>query len=143
MLWFIITKFYQLAYKDSVKITGKELEALELRRKQAVEKNQDITQLDSYIEDIKENINYVQEIIAETQHNVMDIEKNLDPADTAGLEQIIASVYDVEEAKYIIQKLYNMTLAQSHAVAQRDAKLRENEANLAEVSKILHWVTIL
>lgn len=109
-----------------------------MRRKQAVEKNQDITQLDSYIEDIKENINYVQEIIAETQHNVMDIEKNLDPADTAGLEQIIASVYDVEEAKYIIQKLYNMTLAQSHAVAQRDAKLRENEANLAEVSKILH-----
>lgn len=114
---------------------GKELEALELRRKQAVEKNQDITQLDSYIEDIKENINYVQEIIAETQHNVMDIEKNLDPADTAGLEQIIASVYDVEEAKYIIQKLYNMTLAQSHAVAQRDAKLRENEANLAELQQ--------
>ncbi|KAL1492724.1 hypothetical protein ABEB36_010938 [Hypothenemus hampei] len=114
---------------------GKELEILEVRRRQAVEKDQDITQLDSYIEDIKENINYVQEIIAETQHNVIDIEKTLDPADTAGLEQIVASVYDVEEAKYIIQKLYNMTLAQSHAVAQRDAKLRENEANLVELQQ--------
>lgn len=114
-------------------IAGRELDILEERRKQAVQKDQDITQLDSYIEDIKENINYVQEIIAETQHNVIDIEKTLDPADTAGLDQIVAAVYDVDEAKYIIQKLYNMTLAQSHAVAQRDAKLRENEANLAEV----------
>ncbi|XP_050314034.1 kinesin-like protein KIF21A [Anthonomus grandis grandis] len=114
---------------------GKELEILEERRKIAVQKDQDIMQLDSYIEDIKENINYVQEIIAETQQNVIDIEKNLDPADTAGLEQIVASVYDIGEAKYIIQKLYNMTLAQSHAVAQRDAKLRENEANLVELQQ--------
>ncbi|KAF7287736.1 hypothetical protein GWI33_003374 [Rhynchophorus ferrugineus] len=114
---------------------GRELEILEERRNQAVEKGQDITQLDSYIEDIKENINYVQETISETQHNVMDIEKTQDPADTAGLEQIVASVYDVDEAKYIIEKLYNMTLAQSHAVAQRDAKLRENEANLTELQQ--------
>lgn len=114
---------------------GRELEILEERRKQGVEKGQDIMQLDSYIEDIKENINYVQETITETQHNVMDIEKTLDPADTAGLEQIVESIFDVNEAKYIIQKLYNMTLAQSHAVAQRDAKLRENEANLAELQQ--------
>ncbi|XP_030748520.1 kinesin-like protein KIF21A [Sitophilus oryzae] len=114
---------------------GRELEILEERRNQAIQKGQDITQLDSYIEDIKENINYVQETISETQHNVMDIEKTQDPADTAGLEQIIATVYDVDEARYIIQKLYNMTLAQSHSVAQRDAKLRENEANLAELQQ--------
>ncbi|XP_066152733.1 kinesin-like protein KIF21A [Euwallacea fornicatus] len=122
-------------FLEKRKALGKELEVLEERRKQAVHKDHDIIQLDSYIEDIKENINYVQEIISETQHNVMDIEKTLDPADTADLDQIVASVYDVDEAKYIIQKLYNMTLAQSHSVAQRDAKLRENEANMAELQQ--------
>lgn len=113
---------------------GKELEALEKRREQAVAKNQDTTQLDSYIEDIKENINYVQETISETQHNVIEIEETQDTSGNLDLQQIVTSIYDIDEAKYIIEKLYNMTLSQSHSVAQRDAKLKESEATLAEVS---------
>lgn len=109
------------------------MEALEERRKQVTDKNQDLTQLDSYIEDVKENINYVQETIAETQHNVMEIEENQESNENADLEQIVTAIFDIDEAKYIIQKLYTMTLSQSHAVAQRDAKLKENEATLAEV----------
>nr|XP_023024328.1 kinesin-like protein KIF21A [Leptinotarsa decemlineata] len=116
-------------------VLGKELEGLEERRKQAFEKNHDTTQLDSYIEDIKENINYVQETIAEIQHNFMEIEETQDPNEDTDLQQIITTIYDIEEAKYMIQKLYNMTLSQSHAVAQRDAKLRENEATLAELQQ--------
>ncbi|XP_060515980.1 kinesin-like protein KIF21A isoform X2 [Cylas formicarius] len=122
-------------FLEKREVLGRELEILEERRKHAIQKGQDTMQLDSYIEDIKENINFVQETIAETQHNVMDIEKTQDPADTADLEQIVSSVHDVDEAKYIIQKLYNMTLSQSHAVAQRDAKLRESEATLAELQQ--------
>ncbi|XP_063914951.1 kinesin-like protein KIF21A isoform X1 [Zophobas morio] len=114
---------------------GKELEVLEERREQAVRKNQDVTQLDSYIEDIKENINYVQETISETQHNVMEIEETQDTNESAHLQNIIDTVCDIEEAKYLIQKLYNMTLSQSHAVAHRDAKLKENEATLAELKQ--------
>lgn len=110
------------------------MEALEKRREQVIAKNQDITQLDSYIEDIKENINYVQETISETQHNVIEIEETQDTSGNLDLQQIVTSIYDIEEAKYIIEKLYNMTLSQSHAVAQRDAKLKESEATLAEVS---------
>ncbi|XP_044257400.1 kinesin-like protein KIF21A [Tribolium madens] len=114
---------------------GKELEVLEERRQQAVQKNQDVTQLDSYIEDIKENINYVQETISETQRNVMEIEESQDTNESAHFQTIIDSVCDIEEAKYLIQKLFNMTLSQSHAVAQRDAKLKESEATLTELTQ--------
>lgn len=112
---------------------GKELDILLDRKKEAESKGQDTTQLDSYIEDVEENINYVQETISETQHNVMEIEETQDTNETADLQQILDTVYDIEEAKYIIQKLFSMTLSQSHAVAQRDAKLKEQETTLAEV----------
>ncbi|CAH1153425.1 unnamed protein product [Phaedon cochleariae] len=122
-------------FLEKREVLGKELEALEERRKQAVGRYQDTTQLDSYIEDIKENINYVQETISETQHNVMEIEETQDPHEDTDLQHIVTSLQDVDEAKYIIQKLYNMTLSQSHAVAQRDARLKENEATLAELQQ--------
>lgn len=113
----------------------KELEVLEGRRKLAIQKNLDITQLESYIEDINENINYVQEAIAETQHNVMEIEENQDNSDNQDLQNAIDTICDMEEAKYLIKKLYPMALSQSHAVAQRDAKLKENEATLQELKQ--------
>ncbi|KAL3289508.1 hypothetical protein HHI36_022925 [Cryptolaemus montrouzieri] len=112
---------------------GKELEVLEARRKQAIHKNQDLSQIDSYIEDIKENINYVQETIAETQHNVMEIEENQDNNDSQDLQHVVNTICDMDEAKYLIKKLYLMTLSQSHCVAQRDAKLKESEATLQEL----------
>lgn len=112
---------------------GKELDILLNRKKEAESKGQDTTQLDSYIEDVEENINYVQETISETQHNVMQIEETQDTNETADLQQIMDTVYNIEEAKYMIQKLFSMTLSQSHAVAQRDAKLKEQETTLAEV----------
>lgn len=114
---------------------GKELDILLERKREAEAKGQDTTQLDSYIEDVEENINYVQETISETQHNVMEIEETQDTNETADLQQILDTVYDIEEAKYIIQKLFSMTLSQSHAVAQRDAKLKEQDTTLAEVNK--------
>lgn len=122
-------------FLEKREVLGKELEALEERRKQAVEKNQDVTQLDSYIEDIKENINYVQETISETQHNVMAIEETEDASENHDLQQLVTTIYDIDEAKYIIHKLYNMTLSQNHAVAQRDARLKENEATLSELQQ--------
>ncbi|KAJ8951444.1 hypothetical protein NQ318_006873 [Aromia moschata] len=122
-------------FLEKREILGKELEALEQRREQAVVKNHDTMQLDSYIEDIKENINYVQETISETQHNVIEIEETQDTSGNVDLQQIVNSIYDIDEAKYIIEKLYNMTLSQSHAAAQRDAKLKESEATLVELQQ--------
>lgn len=112
---------------------GKELEILQERRKEAKLKGQDTTQLDSYIEDVEENINYVQETIAETQRNIMEIEETQDTNESADIQQIVDTVQDIHEAKYIIQKLFGMTLSQSHMVAQKDAKLKEHETTLDEV----------
>lgn len=122
-------------FLEKREILAKELEALEQRRKEALEKNQDVSQLDNYIEDVKENINYVQETISETQQNVMEIEETQDTNDGAELQAIVDSVYDIDEAKYIITKLYNMTLSQSHTVAHRDAKLKESEGTVAELEQ--------
>lgn len=113
---------------------GKELEILEERRKEAKLKGQDTTQLDSYIDDVKENINYVQEIIAETQRNIMEIEETQDTNESADIQQIVDTVQDIHEAKYMIQKLFCMTLSQSHMVAQKDAKLKEHETTMEEVA---------
>lgn len=112
---------------------GKELEVLHEKRQQALSRGQDIAQLASYIEDVEENINYAQEKIAETQHNVMEIEETQDNNDSNDIQLILDTVYDIEEAKYLIQKLFNMTLSQSHVASQKDAKLKENEATLTEV----------
>ncbi|CAH1965092.1 unnamed protein product [Acanthoscelides obtectus] len=125
-------------FLEKREVLGKELDALEQRRKEAVHKGQDTTQLDSYIEDVKENINFVQETISETQHNVMEIEESEDTNENSDLQQIISTIFDIDEAKYVIDKLYNMTLSQSHAVAQREAKLKENEATLQELQQENH-----
>lgn len=114
---------------------GKELEALNERKRQALEQNHDTQQLDSYIEDIKENLNYVQETINETQHNIIEIEETQDNHEATDIQQIVDTVYDIEEAKYLVQKLFGMTLSQSHAVAQRDARLKESEATLQELTQ--------
>lgn len=111
------------------------MEILHARRKQAIDKGQDTVQLESLIEDIKENINYVQETISETQRNVMDIEETEDSGETNRIQKTIDSLLDITEGKYLIEKLFGMTLSQSHAVAQRDAKLKESEATIAEVSQ--------
>lgn len=125
-------------FLEKRKVLGEELALLEEKRKQAVRENQDLTQIDSYIEDIKENINYTQEVIVETQKNVIDIEENQDTSIDSDLQNIVSSLSDVDESKYIIQKLYLMTLSQSHAVAQRDARLKETETTLEELKQENH-----
>ncbi|KAF5294861.1 hypothetical protein FQA39_LY00345 [Lamprigera yunnana] len=120
-------------FLEKREVLGKELEVLKARRKQALEKHQDTVQLDSLIEDIKENINYVQETISETQHNVMEIEETQDNNESNDIQQIVDTMTDVDEAKYLIKKLFGMIFNQNHVVAQRDAKLKECDATLAEL----------
>lgn len=54
---------------------GKELEKYVQKRNNFIANGQDVTEINSFIDDIKSNINYIQETISETQHNVMDIEE--------------------------------------------------------------------
>lgn len=72
----------------------------------------------------------------------MAIEEAEDTSENADLQLLVAQIFDIDEAKYVINKLYNMTLSQNHAVAQRDAKLKESEATLAEVNYyLIYWST--
>ncbi|XP_022910481.1 kinesin-like protein KIF21A isoform X2 [Onthophagus taurus] len=109
---------------------GKELEILQDRRNQMSRRGQETTALDNYIEDIQANLNYLQEKISETQQNVMEIEDSQDNDEATNLLQVVNSLSTVDEAKYLIEKLLNMTLSKTNAVAQSDAKLKENDALL-------------
>lgn len=122
--------------KDFNKISfpGKELELLEEKRAQLVKKFQDTSVLDGYIDDIQDNLNYIQEKINETQQNVMEIEDYQDSTDTTNVQDVLNSIYHVDEAKYLIDKLLGMTLSKSNAVSQSDARLKENDAMLQVVN---------
>lgn len=119
-----------LAKRESL---GKELEMLQERRRMSIARGHETAQLDNYVEDIQENINYVQDAINETQRNVIEIEETQDNNEAADIQQIVDSVYDIDEAKYLLQKLFSMTLSQSHAVAQRDAKLKESDTIVTQL----------
>lgn len=89
--------------------------------------------LDGYIEDIQDNLNYIQEKINETQQNVMEIEDYQDSTDSTNVQDILQSVYSVDEARYLIEKLLGMTLSKCNVASQSDARLKENDAMLEVV----------
>ncbi|XP_046997793.1 kinesin-like protein KIF21A isoform X1 [Schistocerca americana] len=104
------------------------LEDLKRRRRFEEERGNTLAlmDLDEQIQNINATISYIQEVIQESQQNVMQIE---DAKDIAPLMQ---SVNNVEEAQYIIQKLYNLTINQGYAAAQKELCLKEMEAQLKE-----------
>lgn len=68
----------------------------------------------------------------------MEIEDYQDSTDTMNVNDILGSIYHVDEAKYLIDKLLGMTLSKSHAVTQSDARLKENDAMLQVVSDAVY-----
>lgn len=57
-------------------VLGKELDKYEQKRNVLASNCQDTNEINSFIDDIKANINYIQDTITETQHNVMEIEES-------------------------------------------------------------------
>lgn len=114
---------------------GKDLEKFQMRKATLLATQQPTTEIDNLIEDIKANINYVQDVISETQNSVMEIE---DSQETNETNDISHTVTDLNEARYLIQKLFGMTVNQGYTVAQREAKLKENEASLSELKQDIY-----
>lgn len=114
---------------------GKDLDKFQMKKATLLATSQPTTDIDNLIEDIKANINYVQDAISETQNNVMEIEDSQEINETNDVAQ---SVSDLKEARYMIQKLLGMTVNQGYAVAQRDAKLKENETSLNELKQDIY-----
>lgn len=57
------------------------------------------------------------------------LQENLDSLDVAGLLQGLTEM----DSRYLIEKLYNMTMNQSYSAAQKELAVKEMEAKLNEV----------
>jgi hypothetical protein len=79
--------------------------------------------LEDQIESLKGNIDHIQESI--------DSEENLDAMDLAGLVQGLTEL----DSRYLIEKLYNMTVNQSYLAAQKEVAVKEMEAKLNELKQ--------
>ncbi|KAJ4449291.1 hypothetical protein ANN_00689 [Periplaneta americana] len=116
---------------------GRSLDQLMRRRDHALISRQDssvIRDLEDQIESMKANIDYVQESIAESQQNIMQIEdskENFDTMDVAGVVQGLTEV----DSRYLVEKLYNMTINQSYSAAQKELAVKEMEAKLNELKQ--------
>lgn len=73
---------------------GKDLDRFQAKRAALLASKQDTTEVDNLIEDLKANINYVQDTITETQHSVMEIEESQVRCCASGVRcAIICSVF--------------------------------------------------
>lgn len=93
-----------------------------------------IKELEDELDDLQANIDYVQDNITEAQHSIMQLEESKDTYDTFDVSSLTMNMTDLEEAGYLIEKLYNMTVNQSYIAAQRDLSVKELEARLNEVN---------
>nr|CAD7435109.1 unnamed protein product [Timema monikensis] len=88
--------------------------------------------LDEQIENIRANIEYVQENITEAQQNIVQVEETKGGLDGLELGQ---GLIDVNEARYFIEKLYNMTVSQTYTAAQKELSIKEMESKLNEMNQ--------
>ncbi|CAG2063849.1 unnamed protein product, partial [Timema podura] len=88
--------------------------------------------LDEQIENIRANIEYVQENITESQQNIVQVEETKGGLDGLELGQ---GLIDVNEARYFIEKLYNMTVSQTYTAAQKELSIKEMESKLNEMTQ--------
>jgi hypothetical protein len=66
------------------------------------------------------------------------LQENLDTLDVANLVQGLSEL----DSRYLIEKLYNMTMNQSYSAAQKELVVKEMEAKLNEVLFVLktYWM---
>ncbi|XP_071455013.1 kinesin-like protein KIF21A [Hetaerina americana] len=94
-----------------------------------------LSDLDEQIEALRANIDYVQESIKECQTNIMQMEVAKEEAAPADVTTFVSSLQDLDEARYIIEKLFNMTVNQTCAVSQKETNIKEMEAQLTQEKK--------
>ncbi|XP_022237698.1 kinesin-like protein KIF21A isoform X2 [Limulus polyphemus] len=93
-----------------------------------------IRDLEDELENLKANIDYVHENISECQTSIMQMEesKESDDLDDLDVNSVLANL-QMDEARYLLQKLLNMAINQSFQVAQKETIVKEIEAKLKQV----------
>lgn len=60
-----------------------------------------------------------------------------DSSDQADIQVLVNRIQDLGEARYIIDKLYNLTVNQIYETSQKDIQLKDTQAKLQEVRIII------
>lgn len=82
------------------------------------------------------NLTYIQENIMHIQHSIMELEDGGEHAHEAQIvANIVEEVQTIEEAKFLLEKLCNITIMQTCDIALSQTRLLEREAILDEVQQ--------
>lgn len=85
---------------------------------------------------IRANLNYIQENISQIQNSIMELEEGKESADEIGaLNNILEQVRTVDEAKYLIERLFGTTISLTCEEALSSTRLKERETLLQEVQQ--------
>jgi hypothetical protein len=110
---------------------NKDLGIIKKRQKQQL-----MTELESEEDSIQANLNYIQENITQVQHSIMELEEGKESAsEQLSLQNMLESIKNVDEAKYLIEKLYSSSISQFCDVGVIESRLKEKEALLNEVQQ--------
>lgn len=106
---------------------------LQIKKRQKLSSSPDLF---SEEDSIRANLNYIQENISQIQNSIMELEEGKESADEiAALNNILEQVRTVDEAKYLIERLFGTTISLTCEEALSSTRLKERETLLQEVQQ--------
>ena len=117
------------------------LDKMTIKRRRLVSEKGDsrlVEDLDDQIENLKANVAYLHENIVDCQQNIVQMEQaeNPEEIEEEGIQKIL-NLQDIklDEAKYLLEKLLNMTISQTCLATQREGSIREMENRMTQAMK--------
>lgn len=119
---------------------GGELERLQKHRNDSTARGEMVAgDIDEEIDNINSKISYIQDSIAECQRDMVemgDADGEGDCGDNdCGAESLISTVSNVDEARYLLERMLTFTIEQSCIAAQKQLQVRDMESRLNQVAQ--------
>lgn len=126
--------------KDRQKLSQR-LDKLSTKRRRLLEEKGEISlleDLDDQVENVRANINYLHDNIVDCQQNIVQMEQANEAEEDA--EDEVAKILDVgelglEEARYLLGKMLNMTVHQTCMATQKEGKIKELDNRMQQAMK--------
>lgn len=147
MKWFNIHRTINKAARNKQAVTEleRELERLMHEREElgrdlaSVKRRQKVhetSELASEEDTLMANLNYIQESILQAQHSIMELEEGKESvSEQSALQTALDSVKSVDEAKYLLERLFAECITNACEYGLSQARLKEREALLNEVQQ--------
>ncbi|XP_067001176.2 kinesin-like protein KIF21A isoform X2 [Anabrus simplex] len=94
-----------------------------------------IRDLEEQIENINANIEYLQEVIKDSQLRIMELEGPKDESDIPDVNEFVQQMNDIQEARYLVSKLYNMCTNQSYMLEMKETIIKERDAEVNQIKQ--------